>query len=393
MRRYKVAIIGVAWVAIILAGSFNRSEAAELTAKVSDTSGNMVSLTRVTTAQLAFHIGEADRSIPVVQIRQIDGLERGGLLKITLVSGEVMEGTSTAVLTGEWELGAYTLDINKAKSIAFGASQGTPEQIPPWKSPAGFVADINGTTVYDLRYEFSYTGRSSLWIPPKIYTSQMTYLWLPFVKGSALYYVPFSRIQSTTPDEITLTDGTKMNGSLFNTQEREQVFQGRDRKVKGQTPFGEIEFPISNIKKITFLYDKDAQVATVEDQYKQEHGKFKSKSKLSGVITTTDNIPVPVTQLEVLTVDSEGYSFAKESVLSVFIGDARNAIDLAKLKAVSGIKVGGEAHKPVIRADVVTKSGNTLATTFERSDVFFGGTCDQGYVVVGIEAIKSVDIK
>jgi len=44
--------------------------AQDITANVTDLSGNIIKLTKVNTVQLSFHIGDADMEIPIIQIRR-----------------------------------------------------------------------------------------------------------------------------------------------------------------------------------------------------------------------------------------------------------------------------------------------------------------------------------
>lgn len=140
---------------------------ADVTVEITDTSGNTVKLTEVATTSLSFRVGEADMTIPISQLRQVRAMGRGDLFEVTLVSGETMQGTSSSSISGEWELGSFSLHLSKAKTIAFSGGEQAVAAKGDWKQPIGFMAKVNGTKVYGLVYAFSYTDYNRMWIPAK----------------------------------------------------------------------------------------------------------------------------------------------------------------------------------------------------------------------------------
>lgn len=369
------------------------SLAQEITATVTDLSGNIVKLTKVNTVQLSFHVGDSDMGIPIIQIRNIKSLGRGDMFKVTLVSGEILEGSSRSKIEGEWELGAYSLELSKAKSIVFEIGKTTTSEAPEWKQPAGFVAQVNGTNVYGLEYEFSYTGFNRYWIPAKSYTVDKSYLWLPVVKGPALYFIPFSKIKQVSPNEVILTDDFKVEAYLY--LEKGAAFEGRDRKLKGETTFGSIEFAIEKVKSIIFIHEKDLQISSAEEEKKWNHKKFESDTRLKGTIFVDKGTPINVSQLDVFSVNTEGYTYSKSKALEVYIGDALNKIDLSKLAAIKEFSAKRSKYGVIkeLIAKIVTKSGNLLSVKFKDKNICFGGKLDLGYVKVFAADVKAVELK
>lgn len=362
--------------------------AQDITANVTDLSGNIIKLTKVNTVQLSFHIGDADMEIPIIQIRSIESLGRGNMFKVTLVSGKTLEGSSTSKIEGEWELGTYSLELPKAKGIVFERGEATTGEAPEWKQPVGFVAQVNGINVYGLEYEFAYTEYSTMWIPPKAYTSYNSYLWLPVVKGLALYFIPFSKIKQVSPNEVILTDGSKVKAYLY-LEKGDASFEGRDRKLTGQTTFGSIEFPIEKVKSIKFIHNKDLQISSAEKQKEWSHKKFESDSRLKATIVVKSGAPISVSQLDVFSVNTEGFTYSKSQALEVYIGEALNKIELSKLTAIRELSF----KQNQLTAKIVTKRGNILSVRFKNPYVCFGGRLDLGYVKVRAADVKAVELR
>lgn len=212
------------------------------------------------------------------------------------------------------------------------------------------------------------------------------------MKGPALYFIPFSKIEQIGPTQIVIVDGTRLDGSFY--QKDNRLFEGRDQKLKGKTTFGDIEFSLATVKTVTFEHKNDLQIASEQEAMKWNHRNFDSDSKLKAIITTTNGDTVDVQGLEVFTVNSEGYTYSKSTSLKVYIGEGLNNVELSKLSGIRGFKVHGTGSSTsTITASVVTKSGNILSVKFEKSDICFGGLCGLGYVKILARDLRTIEIK
>lgn len=366
------------------------TSADDLSASVTDQAGNTVSLTSVGNATLAFSVASATRQIPPVQIRRIDATEKE-ILKVTLVSGEAFDATSSDTITGKWDLGTYSLPLAKVKSVVFAAAHVAG---PPWSPPPGYVGEIEGTLVYGLSYDFEFVGRDSNWIPPKSYVDRRKYSRLPvFVGDQVTVFIPFENIKSLTSDEVTLVDGTKVSGALTSKDDDDSKFLGRDRKLVGVTPYGTITFPIAAVSKLTFLHDKDRDTDKARPYWDRAFG---IESKLSASVTTASDRIVDFKQIGVYEVAESGYYNWKEiSTLGVYLGDSLNAITISNLKGIYEFRIEPAKYRweNKLLAKLATKSGNSLSVRMEKADIYFGGLIKEGFALVRADRLKSIDFR
>lgn len=356
----KAFVLAVAFVSI--------ATAADMTAEVTDTSGYTVTLDHVVPASLAFELGNANANISVDQIRRIEAVDPEGTFTVTLVSGETMQGSSDGRVFGEWELGSHMLDLSKVKSIARRQAGRPAASTANWMPPVGFVANVNGTKVYGLTYKFRSRG------------GDRDHFWLPVVRNQAVYSIPFSRIKQAAPQGIELTDGTSLQGRFY---EKDRVFEGSHGKLQGETTFGDIEFPLATVQTIDFLHDEHVRSAPVG---------------LDAVITATSGDTIHVNGLEVMTVNSGGQIDSKSTSLKCHIGEGISTVALSRLKGIRDInmiqeRVTSYSSRVKVTVELLAKSGNTAPARLAVSSIYFGGTCDLGYVKIQVQDIKTIQIK
>jgi hypothetical protein len=364
-------------------------------ATVSDSAGNQVKLTGLTTKEITLHVGDTTVHIAPETIKEITAVSGG--LEVVLASGTTLKGTSDGQIAGQWELGSYTLALSKCRRIVFERGSGMPPT--DWVQPPGYMATVNETEVFGLQYEFTWSGCDPLWIPCKSYSRQKTLLFLPVLKGDLLFRVPFSAIAQASPSGVELRDGSRIEGrftSMIGTLNENRRFEGSNRKLIGQTKYGKIEFPINKIKSIVF-HPESSLPLPESDLMKLGAPASGARESIGeqATIVTAGGESVLVSRLDFFAVDTKGFDYIPSRTMEVRIGESINQIEIAKLSAVKDFSVQMTQYGGILslNARISTKSGNTLAVQFVIPDICFGGQTAQGYVKACSSDLKSVDIK
>lgn len=390
----KVDIYGIIFVFLLLAISPNILAGDKIACTITDSANNIVKLTDVSTKQISFQLNGSVISIPVIQISEVKSLGHNDLLKVALLSGQTHEVTSSDKIEGEWELGSYSIEIKKVNSIIFEK----PDPPPPFKPPAGFVAEFNGITIYSLEHKMVSPNRDSLW--------------MPFLKGPVVYSIPFAKIKQILQNEIVLTNDMKLKGlfHLKNSNYDSIMFDGRPRNLVGKTAIGTIELPAENVKSITFKHDKDIDISFAIKEHDYYDRNFApSDSKIKGTITVNSCEPVNIEKFisgEVPANSNESISVehldafdtsygSKNQFIEVYIGEGLNKVELSKVIAIKDFEVRRDqtGFPQEIIAKITTKAGNVFSVKFKNLWICFGGTLDIGYAKVPAVYTKSIELK
>lgn len=86
---------------------------------VTDSKGSEIPLTSITSMGFAIQIGDSSIFVPFEQVIRIDQVEPGKLWKVTSVDGLVVKGEISVILTGEWVLGKYEIEMSKIQGLVF----------------------------------------------------------------------------------------------------------------------------------------------------------------------------------------------------------------------------------------------------------------------------------
>lgn len=378
----------------------------ETAAEVTDIQGNLINLTKITTNELPFSRIDNVIRIPIILISEIKSLGRDDLFEVVLLSGEVIKGSSKSTFKGEWEFGAYSVDLTKIRNITFIHDKSSSGGMSEWKQPHGFVAKVNGTKVYGLECEFAYDAWDTNWMPSKHYVRYHSLLYLVVFRLDSLYFIPFSKIKKALPGELILKNDSKVAVRLnsYKDSDISTFYKIDEINISGVTSCGKIEWPIEKIKSMDFIHDEDLHVSFDKEKYRYHPNLQFTKSVLNGTIITKSGLTIDVTQLWCMQMNFDDiYWFGFEhriidSMLGIVVGEAMSEVELSKIKAIKEFDAQisqDEYDKRVtsLTAKLTSTSGNTISVNFNNSLLCFGGKTDLGFVVVFAPFFNSVEVK
>ena len=395
----KLIILGLLMVFGLQAAAYAQESVA--TIKLRD--GGEIILNKVATSHIDVPFKDGVLSIPIRLLASIKSATIKNKYQVNLVSGESYERVfeeqfKEEMLEGETDLGSYSVPYRKTEVITF-----RNKKIPRWSQPDGVVALINGIEVYGLKYRFEH------FCPGFCFTFS-DFQYLSVADGAVLYRIPFSNIKKVTTDSVLLTDGEILQAAMYVTdkakyqgEECELVFDthGLEKELYGETPHGNIAFPVEKITSFLFLHDQDIVSPKMKRQSGKEQGMLEFSSNLSAVLTPVHGSPVAVDQLHVVSIwSSGGYSYKYDKsrkIRAKIAGGGTLDIELSKVDIIKEFRVDERyaSGDPItITANVVTRSGKEYPVMIDLAwDRYFGGKSRFGYVRVHPAFLKEIRIK
>jgi len=331
-------------------------------------------------------------------------------LAVKLSNGKELIGTIEGQISGESDLGRYSLPWSKVETVTF------PEVTRPFfKKPSGLSAEIKMTSGETLQlsgilYVYASSEKDYSWTPPKPCVREYTYDCIDLMPVPKVYEhkIPLEWLRSLTPREqgyqltIKLPDGSSSQvtgtiGNLYRTTHGHRL-QGCDESGIWQVPIDGIASLTAHVP--VTAYPKEARGVCVFTEY----GVFTAKegSTINGrpyAIHWDRRSPIWNGGLTCSVTLESGtqmrITHAHLSSLSVKLGESNVEVGWDKIKNVTFATTSSDTSENAQRkADLVLANGKTLSTTATFAwSLGFSGINKQGIPTsIRYNKIKAVEI-
>ena len=358
---------------------------------ITDKSGSKVVLDKISTKTITVSMGESSRDISLSLIKKIEASDSG--IHILLQNGKEISCSSSSYIKGTWELGEYSLSLDKVQSFII--SGNAKETV--WKKPDGAVVRIidsksSEAEVYGfcLNYSYSYWMSNCTWNCSKSTTSTLNVFPLNINNGTLI--IPFKDIKQVT--EIKAEKGYSgkvsgkvelLNGKVFDSA----IGKFGNKKISeihGKTFIGNYTLDFKKASTIIFLHDKFLKCG-------KKYGRWEKKGIFKADVTGIKGENLFLKDAGICSTSDSGRISSINKTLNITIGESKNNIDVSKLKTIE-IKTEKDGKYSKKHSVIITTQKGSVINGILNDQNFISGFTDQGYFFYGkLQDMKKIVFK
>lgn len=370
---------------------------------VTDTKGATTKLLNISTSTIQFDSGATRIQMPLKVINRLELGGDGKSLVVTTTSGKELTGKSRSSLEGEWDLGKYSITLDKIRLVDFGRGDASKDDANSTddakqeKDQNEFTVRAVDRTGLELQikkfaFNFRYSYPTPGWIGKYSTSSVNRRLYIPFRHHGIVVGVPFADVKEFVADDtlpksvygweppvtVVLTDGRELNGKIARLGSSGHAFVGA-------TEFGTIELDIAKVKKVQFEHtqSKDAERVSIQTPRSKKH-----ETPYSISVTTWEGQKSTLHNACAFQLD-DGYRWDQVSAtLKMSIGEATHTVGFDKIKAIKFNKKGK------LGARLTAESGKEFTVTITGYTTCLGGDAEEfGKGWINLSRVAAVELR